>query len=356
MNLRIACVQFNPRVGEVDKNISRVKSLLGSAFALQSQKDKEIDLIILPELALTGYNFDNPQHIKPYLEPTPPASGVSFQLAQELSRQYKCFTLIGYPERTSQNITHNSCLLTAPLGSLLVNYRKTFLYETDKQWGCEENPEKKDDYPFFPKFDIVWDKSYYLNRDGERRYTPISTALGICMDMNPYEFSAPFNKFEFSLSAYINRVKLVLFPTAWLSPLSPSTKEGLSTEEKLKLAKPYSKYWDGESSEVEGLSDDSFVPMEPLKSTIDYWILRFFPFLNHPMNQLPRIDSKVTVVVNNRVGLEKDILYGGSSTIFQMNPSIESKAELTGSDNDSVQVIGELGMGEENVLIREITL
>ncbi|KAG7194633.1 Carbon-nitrogen hydrolase [Scheffersomyces spartinae] len=355
MNLRIACVQFNPRVGELEKNIAKVKKLLGDAFAQKSTKEKEVDLIVLPELALTGYNFDSPQHIKPFLEPTPPGDGVSFLLAQELSKQYKCFTLIGYPETTPQQVTHNSCLLTAPLGSLLVNYRKTFLYETDKQWGCHENPEKPDDYPFFPKFDIIWDKSYYLNRDGEKDYKPIRTALGICMDMNPYEFTAPFNKFEFSLSCLINQVKLILFPTAWLSSLSPSIEEGLSSEEKLKLAKPFEKFWDTETSETsDDPCDPTFIAHEPLKSTNDYWILRFFPFLNHPMNQLP--SSKVTVVINNRVGVEKDILYGGSSTIFQMDLSIKSTIELTGADNESVEVLGCLGMGEESVLIRDVTI
>lgn len=50
--MRIATLQFSPRVGEVAANFSRAESLL----MRQEREDelKDIDLLVLPELAFTG--------------------------------------------------------------------------------------------------------------------------------------------------------------------------------------------------------------------------------------------------------------------------------------------------------------
>lgn len=51
--MRIATLQFAPRVGDVDGNIKRANELLNSGCAT-GIKSLKPDLLVLPELALTG--------------------------------------------------------------------------------------------------------------------------------------------------------------------------------------------------------------------------------------------------------------------------------------------------------------
>lgn len=357
MKLKVACVQINPKIGQIDANIKKVQQLVGRL--------QRVDMVLLPELAITGYNFPNRQAIEPYLELT--TSGRSTKLAKEILTKFECFTLIGYPEKDKEhdyNI-YNSAVLTGPDGKVLYNYRKTFLYDTDVGFGCLENPDKD-----FSPLSLVVDKEYYLNRNPNKQYATVATNFGICMDLNPYQFTAPFNKFELALSCFANKARLILCPMAWLSTKSPSISD---LGDKTHQSEIYSqRFFSHENTpsynldatpqdnfpfsvvEQQAAQDKPFVPQTPDYSTINYWILRFFPFLNHPNNQLSKYYKSVTVVTCNRVGIESDVLYGGSSSVVEFT-DIPGNNEVD-NRNPSVQVKGSLGQGEEGVLVREIDL
>lgn len=321
MKLRVACVQFNPLLGKIEANISKVKTLLSGV-------KKEIDLIVLPELSVTGYNFSSPQEISPFLEDT--SRGATCSLAKELSKQYGCATVIGYPE-TSHGKTYNSALVVDDTGKIIYNYRKTHLYETDETWGCSENEDKE-----FPPFALTLGK-----KDQKKTFL---TNVGICMDLNPYKFEAPFNEFEFSLSCWANDSSLIIVPTAWLSSDSPSIQDEWTPEEKQKRAVEWQRKFETKNIEDEEKSSNLLV---------NYWILRFFPFLSHPSNQLPSKLHKTTVVLCNRSGLEGDVLYGGSSSIIQFDPAKGQNLEVD-CQNPSVEVLGSAGWANEEVLYREL--
>lgn len=46
--MRIGCLQFAPQVGDVDNNLNRADAVLNRA------DPKDLDLLVLPELAFTG--------------------------------------------------------------------------------------------------------------------------------------------------------------------------------------------------------------------------------------------------------------------------------------------------------------
>src|SRR5690606_28286956 len=46
--MRIACLQFNPQVGDVDNNLTRADRVLSRA------NPENLDLIVLPEMAFSG--------------------------------------------------------------------------------------------------------------------------------------------------------------------------------------------------------------------------------------------------------------------------------------------------------------
>src|SRR5207237_2103629 len=56
---RIGCVQSNPIFGDVESNLKKFEQVVSEADA---------DLLVFPELALTGYFFISPEEAKKYAE------------------------------------------------------------------------------------------------------------------------------------------------------------------------------------------------------------------------------------------------------------------------------------------------
>lgn len=387
MRLKVALVQIDYLLGHPQHNISKINHLLSTI------KGKFPDLVVLSELAITGYNFPLSKAIRPFLE-SPSRYGASLNFAHELSLKHQCFTVVGYPEiahgkdegtgsggeGAEDVVIYNSCAVFDQGGELVYNYRKTFLYETDEKWGCLENPQRgfvPVQLQFKPRVNPEEGNTNGINN---ARSSSILTNFGICMDLNPYKFEAPFNKFEFSAQCYHNKSKLIVCPMAWLSSQSPSIKTELTQEEKLQQAKQVQ------------------LPLEPCNDTINYWILRFFPFLKHKYSFMPKWwhgggsssttttstttstttnnnNEGVNVLICNRVGKEDDVVYGGSSCILQFGNdegrrsdgcnagSAGSAGSAGGADGDydaidesnpSVDVIGRLSQSEEGILVKEI--
>ena len=46
--MRVACLQFSPKLGKVEENIDRANSLLDTAAA------QDFDILVLPELVFSG--------------------------------------------------------------------------------------------------------------------------------------------------------------------------------------------------------------------------------------------------------------------------------------------------------------
>lgn len=51
-SMRIACLQFNPHLGDVNNNLTRADRVLGRA------NPENLDLIVLPEMAFTGKRIE----------------------------------------------------------------------------------------------------------------------------------------------------------------------------------------------------------------------------------------------------------------------------------------------------------
>lgn len=114
---------------------------------------EDTDLLVLPEMALTGYMFGTPEAVRPHLEPA--GKGPTALLAAELAARLQCVVVAGYPEALPSDeaapadaegqgdgdgdgtahtgIGYNSAVVAGPSG-VVGNYRKTFLFETDKVW------------------------------------------------------------------------------------------------------------------------------------------------------------------------------------------------------------------------------
>src|SRR5690242_21223697 len=86
---RAAAIQYDPTLGEKEKNVAALLRLVEEA-ALHGAC-----LIVLPEMATTGYCWESRAEITPHVEPIP---GPTTERFAELARRYDCHIALSLPE------------------------------------------------------------------------------------------------------------------------------------------------------------------------------------------------------------------------------------------------------------------
>jgi predicted amidohydrolase len=119
--MRVGFYQYRPRFGRVSRNVRKVVDMLRGADA---------DLIVLPELAFTGYYFRDREEVLALAE-DPRESAVVDSLVA-LCREKNFYLVTGFTERRHDKC-FNSALLLGPEG-LLHTYRKLHLFNEEKNW------------------------------------------------------------------------------------------------------------------------------------------------------------------------------------------------------------------------------
>ncbi|THJ21548.1 MAG: acyltransferase [Nitrospira sp. CG24E] len=113
--MRIGYFQFAPRFGEVSQNLDRVLETLAQA---------EADLVVLPELFASGYQFVSQQEAIELSESVP--DGPTTQRLIDLARRRKMVIVAGLPERAGA-ACYNSAVIVG-LSGFIGCYRKTHLF------------------------------------------------------------------------------------------------------------------------------------------------------------------------------------------------------------------------------------
>ncbi|KAH8998451.1 carbon-nitrogen hydrolase [Lactarius akahatsu] len=90
-SLRIAVVQFAPKIGQIQQNLEKARGYC------ESLAPGSIDLLCLPEMIFTGYAFENASAILPFLED--PQTGVTSEFCASIAQRLRCHVVAGYPER-----------------------------------------------------------------------------------------------------------------------------------------------------------------------------------------------------------------------------------------------------------------
>jgi protein N-terminal amidase len=126
------------------------------------------------------------------------------------------------------------------------------------------------------------------------------------MDLNPKNFTEPWDKYEFANHVLNNQSDLVLMPMAWLTMQPPSS-----------------------------IIDQAQVPDA---DTLAYWIQRLQPIID----QGGTGSSQETIFVAcNRTGIEGTATYAGTSVVI-------------GITRGNVRVYGCLGRGTEDLLVCDV--
>ena len=246
--MRIAILQTSPSLGAVQQNIARATSLLTNV-----PREPSLDLIILPELAFTGYNFQTPEQIRPFVETR--MESPSREWAKHVAKDFACSVLVGLPTQEN-DARYNTATLVNSTGDIVHEYHKHHMFSTDYSWGCQAGPG----FTFTT-----------LQIDGRK----IRTTIGICMDLNPWEYIASQTAYEFANYILRNDIQLILIPMAWLYPEDLDRK-----------------------------------CMKFSEATLTYWMKRLHPVV---------WDTRWRIVVCcNRTGEEEGAVYAGTSAVCRV--------------------------------------
>lgn len=177
MRYGAAAVQFEPRFGEKAWNLERLEALVREAATAGAR------LVVLPEMATTGYCFRSRDEIAGLVEAVP--GGPTCAIFERLARQLGVHIVADLPEvEPATGAYYNTAALIGPAG-FIGKYRKTHAFIDETRWA----------------------------RDGDLGIPVFATELGrialcICMD---------FDYFETARVAALAGADVIAFPNNWLS-------------------------------------------------------------------------------------------------------------------------------------------
>lgn len=119
--MKAGYLQFKPEFGEPEKNIANIESLLS---------DKDFDLLVMPELASSGYLFSVKEELEEFSEEIPGGRFCNF--LKRIAKSNEGFIVSGICERDNGKF-FNSSVLVEPNGNVHT-YRKVQLFYEEKLW------------------------------------------------------------------------------------------------------------------------------------------------------------------------------------------------------------------------------
>ncbi|MFI5303338.1 MAG: nitrilase-related carbon-nitrogen hydrolase [Nitrospiria bacterium] len=128
--LKIGFIQTQPQFGEKKANVD---------LAIESLSSADADLIVLPELFNSGYQFASKSEVAALAEEVP--SGYTTRRLIKVAREKKMHIVAGIPERKGRHF-YNSAVLVGPSGFIDV-YRKIHLFYEEKLWFSAGNKQLK---------------------------------------------------------------------------------------------------------------------------------------------------------------------------------------------------------------------
>lgn len=155
MKVNVACVQMEPVLRDVDKNLTKMVDFINRTMS----EYPKTQLIVFPELITSGYECGND-----FCDLAETAiEGKASQTIRECAMKHHIHVIYGFPEKDSnqEGILYNSAALIGDEGNLIGVYRKAHLFAGEK-----EHFQPGDEYPLFDTgigkigIAICWDTAF----------------------------------------------------------------------------------------------------------------------------------------------------------------------------------------------------
>lgn len=124
MNVKVACLQMDIQIGNIDANIEKSLKMINQAA------DEGAVLIVMPEMANSGYNFDSREEAYSLGEDINDSKSV--KAWEKVAKDRNVYIVSGITERDGRSL-YNSAVLVGPDG-LIGKYRKLHLWEDEFLW------------------------------------------------------------------------------------------------------------------------------------------------------------------------------------------------------------------------------
>lgn len=119
--MKVAVYQFSPEFGRKEKNLQKIE---------EAVRETDGELVVLPELCCTGYQFVSQEEVNGLCEPIPEGDTVRGFI--RICREKKIFLVGGVGEKDGK-AAYNSAVLVGPDGFIGL-YRKVHLFCEEKRW------------------------------------------------------------------------------------------------------------------------------------------------------------------------------------------------------------------------------
>lgn len=124
-SMKVAAAQIHPRFAQPQKNRRTIRRYCERAA------DQEVDLLVFPELSVSGYNFTSKAQVQSLAEVIP--EGPTTTLWMNLAEQHHMTIVAGIAELASRDRVFNSAVVISPNGFMGL-YRKIHLFAREKEW------------------------------------------------------------------------------------------------------------------------------------------------------------------------------------------------------------------------------
>lgn len=121
----VACCQLAPQVGRTRENHERIRT------AIRAAAEQGADIVVLPELANSGYVFEDAAELHSVAEPI---DGATIREWEALAKELRLVIVSGFAELGTDGNVYNSGVLIDETGLRAV-YRKVHLWNGEKTWG-----------------------------------------------------------------------------------------------------------------------------------------------------------------------------------------------------------------------------
>ena len=125
--MKIGFIQFSPKRGDLQANIKKIDSY--------SDQFKDADLLVLPELCNSGYNFSSSKQVLDTSEEIKKSEFVDY--IKSICKEYSLYVVSGFNEREGKDL-YNTSVLIGPEG-FIGKYRKLHLFMNEKKYFVPGN-------------------------------------------------------------------------------------------------------------------------------------------------------------------------------------------------------------------------
>jgi predicted amidohydrolase len=123
--MKIGYLQFKPELGKAKRNLEKAESFIS---------EERFDLLVLPELANSGYLFTDKEELAKVSET--PDTGKFCGMLKRMSKEKNAYIVSGFCESVKEEdgtVYYNSSILVYPDGEFRI-YRKTHLFYDEKKF------------------------------------------------------------------------------------------------------------------------------------------------------------------------------------------------------------------------------